>query len=134
MLHSALHPPSPSLGSLANLDIERIPEGADGFRVVNEWTQYVCCAPIYNVQEPTDLFRQYFMVASTLAFDLDRENAWDFVPPTLMCRETLWPRALLRKPGREFYEQEFVGFITAEGYDLLTFGSFYLRYVMHKWM
>ena len=114
---------------MANLDVDRIPEGVDGFRIVNDWTQYVCCAPIYNVREATDLFRLYFMVASTLAFDLDRENAWDFVPPTLMCSEMLWPRALLRKPNQKFYEQEFVAFVTAEGYDLLTFGSSYLRYV-----
>ena len=72
------------------------------------------------------------MVASTLAFDLDRENAWEFVPPTLMCSETLWPRALARRLGQEFYDQESVGFVTAEGYDLLAFGSSYLRYVRRE--
>ena len=132
MLYSTLHPPSSSFGSLANFDIDKIPDGANGFKIVNDWIQYVCCAPIYNVQEPTDLFRQYLMVASTLAFDLDRENAWDFVPPTLMCSEELWPQASTRNPDQVSDEQESVAFVTAEGHDLLTFGSSHLRYVRRK--
>ena len=66
------------------------------------------------------------MVACTLAFDLDRDNAYDFVPGTRMCRDTLWPRSLSRKKAEDFVEQDFAAFVTAEAYDLLTFGSSYL--------
>ena len=132
MLYSTLHPPSPSFGSLANFDISRIPDGTGDFRILKDWIEYVCCAPKYNIEKPTDLFKQDFMVASTLAFDLDRENAWDFVPHTQMCSETLWPQALSSYHDHGFDEQEFVAFVTAEGYDLLKFGSSYLRYVRRE--
>jgi hypothetical protein len=116
---------------LGNVDIDELPNGADGLRIVREWVQYVCCDPKYNdVPEPTDRFRQCFMVACTLAFDLDREDAWDFVPYTQMCKKTLWPQPLRR--AREEVDptaQDFVAFVTAESYDLLTFGSEYLRCV-----
>jgi len=68
------------------------------------------------------------MVACTLAFDLDRENAWDFVPNTQMCKETLWPQTLSREEV-DPTAQESVAFLTAESYDLLVFGSAYLRCV-----
>ena len=66
------------------------------------------------------------MVACTLALDLDRDTAYDFVPGTRMCWDTLWPRSLYRKKAEDFVEQDFVAFVTAEAYDLLTFGSWYL--------
>jgi len=117
------------LGSLANVDIENVTGGAGGLQVVREWVQYVCCDPKYNdVLEPTDRFKHWFMVACTLAFDLDRDNAWEYVPYTQMCRKTLWPRSLSREKV-DLDEQEFVAFVTAESYDLLVFGSYYLRCV-----
>ena len=128
-LYSALHPPSQRLGSLANLNIDNIPDGAHGLRVVREWVRYVCCDPKYNdVLEPTDRFKHWFMVACTLAFDLDRENAWEFVPSTRMCKKTLWPQTLSREEV-DPTAQESVAFVTAESYDLLIFGSAYLRCV-----
>ena len=114
---------------MANLDIGNMPGGA---RVVREWAEYVCCDPKYNdVPEPTDRFKHWFMVACTLAFDLDRENAWEFVPNTRMCKKTLWPQSLQRAREKvdSFTQQDSVAFVTAESYDLLTFGSEYLRCV-----
>ena len=69
------------------------------------------------------------MVACTLAFDLGRESARDFVHRTPLYRPTLWPQ-LLRSEDTNFTTQGFVSFITAEAHDLLTFGSSYLRYVL----
>lgn len=68
------------------------------------------------------------MVACTLAFDLDRENAWYPVPRTPKYRQTLWPKSLSHREV-DFAEQDFVAFVTAEAEELLTFGSSYLRYV-----
>ena len=114
---------------MANLDIANIPDGADGLRVVGEWAQYVCCDPKFNdVSEPTDRVKQWFMVACTLAFDLDRDDAWEFVPYTRMCKKTLWPRSLSREKV-DPTDQDFVAFVTAEWYNLLVFGSVYLRCV-----
>jgi len=70
------------------------------------------------------------MVACTLAFDLDRENSWDYVPRLPMYKSKLtplWPQSLSRKG--DFIVEDFVGFITADARGLLTFGSSYLRYV-----
>ena len=128
MLYAALHPPLQGLGSFANLDTASIPEEDDGFRVVREWAQDVCSNLGYNALEPTYRFRQWFMVACTLAFDFDRENSLDFVPRTPKYKSTLWPSHLSRK-GADFTVRDSVAFVTAEAYDLLTVGSSYLRYV-----
>ena len=97
MLYSALHPPFRRLGSFANLDIASIPEGDDGFRIVREWAEDVCCDLGCDFPEPVDRSRHRFMVACTLAFDLDRENTRDFVPHLPMYKRSLWPRSLSRK-------------------------------------
>ena len=68
------------------------------------------------------------MVACTLALDLDRENARNYVPRTPMYRSTLWPESLSRR-GVDFSAQDSVAFVTAKAHDLFTFGSSYLRYV-----
>jgi hypothetical protein len=68
------------------------------------------------------------MVACTLAFDLDRENARNSVPRTPVYRSILWPGSLPRG-GVDFNAQDIVAFITAKGFDLLTVGSSYLRCV-----
>lgn len=130
MLYSALHPPYQRLGSFANLDIARIPGGADGFRVVRECVQYVCYDLRYNPPRPPDVdrFGQRFMVACLLAFDLDRENARKFVPRTPIYRWTLWPQRLFRREGN-FIVQDFVAFATAKLHHSLTFGTLYLRCV-----
>lgn len=67
------------LGSLANLDVSRIPEGDDGFRIVQRWARDACTDPDNVSSKSMDRSRQCLMVASTLAFDLDRENAPSFV-------------------------------------------------------
>ena len=82
ILYSALHPPFQRLGSVANLGIVSVPEGTEGFKIAREWAQDVCCNLGYNPQEPQDRFRQWFTIACMLAFDLDRENARDYVPRT----------------------------------------------------
>ena len=127
-MYSALHPPSQRLGSFANLNIASIPGGDEGFRIVREWVQDVCRELGYKLPEPVDRSRQWFMIACTLAFDLDREDAWDYVPRMPMYKPTLWPQSLSNREV-DFFEQDFVAFVTAEGYDLLTFGSSYLRCV-----
>ena len=66
------------------------------------------------------------MVACTLAFDLDRENARNYVPRSPVYRSTLWPQSLSRN-GVDFSAQDSVAFVTAKAYDLFTFGSSYLR-------
>ena len=71
------------------------------------------------------------MVACTLAFDLDRKNALDYVPRLPMYRlelnlAPLWPQPPSQK---EDPIQDFVAFITTETRGLLTFGSSYLRCV-----
>ena len=111
-----------------NLDSARIPEGNDGLRIVREWAQDVCSDLGNNSSESKSHHRRWFMVACTLAFDLDWESNWDFVPHTPMYRRTLWPRSLSDQ-GVVFDAQDAVAFVTAEAYELLTFGSLFLRYV-----
>ena len=66
------------------------------------------------------------MVACTLAFDLDKENAQYFVPRTPMYKSTLWPRLLFRGEGN-FIVRDFVTFVTAKAHHSLALGSLYLR-------
>jgi len=129
-LYSALHPPLQRLGSFANFDVASLPEEADGFRVAQEWAQDVCSDLGHDPQKPLDRFRQRFMTACTLAFDLDTENSRDYIPrlPMYGSKQTpLWLRSLSQEGI--FIKQDFVGFITAEACNLLTFGSSYLRCV-----
>ena len=125
-MYAALHPSFQRLGSFANLGIVSIPEGATGFRIVQEWVRSVCGDLGHNPSGPMD--RQWFMVACTLAFDLDRENARNYVPHSSVYRSTLWPQSLSRN-GVDFSAQDSVAFVTAKAYDLFTFGSSYLRCV-----
>jgi hypothetical protein len=132
ILYSALHPPLHRLGSHANLDLTSVPEAANGFRVVREWVRFVCGELKYS-SKPPDLvyiehFGPQFMVACTLAFDLDRENARYFVPHTRMYRWNLWPRCLVREGGY-FVVRDFVAFAKGEADDSLRLGFFFLRYV-----
>jgi len=134
MLYSALHPPLRGLGSFANLDVDSIPEGSDGFRIAREWAQDVCCELEYydyDSEGPdADRLRRQFMVACTLAFDLDRENSRKFVPSLPMYKSKwtpLWPQSLSLEGS--FVVEDFVGFITTKARGLLTFGSSYLWYV-----
>ena len=129
-MYSALHPPFQRLGSFANFESAKIPEGHDGLRIVREWVQDVCRDLGYSSHsEPTSQSRQRFMVACTLAFDLDWENTSDFVPRMTMYRPTLLPRSLSYW-NVDFDEQDAAAFVTAEAYDLLTVGSSYLRCVL----
>jgi len=128
ILYSALHPPIQRLGSPANLDLASTAEGAGGFRIVREWVRCVCHGLRYNFPGPVDRFGQWFMVACTLAFDLDRENAPSFVPRTPVYSSTLWPQTLFRGEG-SFIVRDFVSFLTAKGFHSLAFGSLYLRCV-----
>ena len=117
---------------MANFDIADIPSGADGLRVVREWVRYICCDLEYNdVPEPTDRFRQWFMVAYTLAFDLDRENARDFFPRKRLFSDIPWPLASSRKKV-DPATQDFLAFVTAEARNSLTSGSSYLRCVQQN--
>ena len=140
ILHSALHPPLPRLGSLANLDFSKIPEGADGLRVAREWIQDVCTDSNCDPSDPVD--RRHFMVASTLAFDLDRENAQEFVPRARIYTSTrklektyisldsrhVIPRTSMNKEVNSVM-QDFIAFLIAEPRHLLASGSSYLRCV-----
>jgi hypothetical protein len=118
------------LGSLANLDINNVPDGAEGLKIVRKWVQDACCDPKYNAPEPTDRdrFEQWFTVACTLAFDLDRDNARDFVPRTRAFGGISWPLPLSRKKV-DSTAQDFLAFLTAEAHDSLSSGSSYLRCV-----
>ena len=128
------------LGSLANLDFSKIPEGADGLRIAREWIQDVCNDNNCDPSDPVD--RQHFMVACTLAFDLDRKNAQDFVPSTPMYASTrklektyisLDSRHVI--PRRRMNEevnsvmQDFIAFLTAERDYLLASGASCLQCV-----
>jgi len=126
--YSALHPPFQTLGSFANLDIGGIPEAADGFRIVREWVQYTCLDLQDIPSGPVDRFRQWFTVACTLAFDLDRENAQAFVPCAPMYESTLWPQSPSSEVG-VLVVQDFVEFLTAKAYHSLDSGLSYLRWV-----
>ena len=128
ILYSVLHPPYQKLGSFANLDIAKIPKGADGFRIVRERARHVCYELWYSPPRPPDVdrFGQRFMVACTLAFDLDRKNARYFLPRTPMYTSTLWPQSLFRGEGN-FIVQDFVAFLTARAHRLLAFGPLYLQ-------
>lgn len=68
------------------------------------------------------------MVACTLAFDLDRENARYLVPSTRMHRWNLWPRCLVREGGY-FIVRDFVAFAKGEVDEMLTLGYLFLRYI-----
>jgi len=104
---------------LANLDIANIPDGADGLKIVREWVESVCyesdCYP-----GPVDRFRQWFTVAGTLAFDLDRENARYYITRTPLYR-------LMHEKSP--IAQDYTTFLTAEARDSLARGSLYLRWV-----
>ena len=69
------------------------------------------------------------MVACTLAFDLDRENARYLIPRTRMYRWDLWPRCLVREGGY-FIVRDFVVFARGEVIGSLNFGYWFLRYVV----
>ena len=64
------------------------------------------------------------MVACTLAFDLDRNNARDFVPDTPLCKWLPWLPSLSHKGP---IVQDLVA--PTIGYGSLTLGSQYLQYV-----
>ena len=68
------------------------------------------------------------MVACTLAFDLDRENARYLIPGTRMYRWNLWPRCLVREGGH-FIVRDFVAFARGEVDQTLTLGYSFLWYV-----
>jgi len=104
---------------LANLNIANIPNGADGLKIVREWVQSVC----YNSEcypGPVDRFRQWFTVAGTLAFDLDRENARYSITRTPLYKLT---------HERGPIAQDYITFLTAKVRHSLTRGSLYLRCV-----
>lgn len=130
-LYSALHPPLHRLGSHANLDPTRMPEGVDGFRIVREWVRFACDGLKYSSKPPELVYNEHFgpqfMVACTLAFDLDRENARYLVPGTRMHRWSIWPRCLVREGGF-FVVRDFVAFARGEVDGALALGYFFLRY------
>ena len=128
MLYSALHPPFQRPGSRANIDIADISEAADGFRVAREWVRHVCHDLSYGPPKMMNRFEQWFTVACTLAFELDRENARGFVPHRPMYRLGQWPRSLFREQG-DFVGLDLIAFFTAEAYGSLTSGSLYLQCV-----
>ena len=68
------------------------------------------------------------MVACTLAFDLDRENAHYFIPRAPVYKSTLWPQPLFRGEGN-FIVQDFVTFLATKVGHSLTSGSLYLWWV-----
>lgn len=131
-MYSALHPPLHRLGSYANLDFTKIPGAADGFRIVRESVRIVCDRLKYSSDPPELAYNEHFgpqfMVACTLAFDLDRENARYLIPGTRMHRWNLWPRCLVREGGY-FIVRDFVAFAKGEVDKSLDLGYFFLRYV-----
>jgi hypothetical protein len=94
--------------------------GAGGFRIALEWAQDMCCDLRRNLPEPVDYFRQWPIVACTLAFDLNRENAQHFIPRTPLYKLTR---------ERNSVVQDLVAFLTAKPRRSLTCGSLYLRCV-----
>jgi len=107
------------LGSLANVDISNIPNGADSLGIVREWVKSVS-SDSNRYPGPVDRFRQWFIVAGTLAFDLDRENARSSITRTSLYRLTR---------ERDPIVQDYITLLTAETGDSLTCGSLYLWYV-----
>ena len=101
-----------------NFDTAGILEGAYDFGIAREWVQSACRN--YN-SVPVNCFGQWFMVACTLAFDFDRENAPHFVPRTSLYGST-------SEEGNSIV-QDFVVFLTSKDHLSLTCGSSYLRYV-----
>lgn len=126
MLYSALHPSFHRLGSFANLDISRIPEGDDCFRIVQEWVRDACNDLNDVSSKSVDRSRQQFVVACTLAFDLDRENALSFVYRAPMYKSGRWPQSPFREAGK-LIVQDLVAFLIAKDRLSLTFGLSYLR-------
>lgn len=130
-MYSALHPPLHRLGSHANLDLTKIPEAVDGFRIVREWV-WVVCDGLRHTNPPEFVYNEHFgpqfMVACTLAFDLDRENAIDYVPRTRFYRWGRWPRCLIREGGY-FVVEDLVNFARGEADNALASGSWFLQYV-----
>jgi len=107
------------LGSLANVDISNILNGADGLGIVREWVKSVS-SDSDRYPGPVDRFRQRFIVASTLAFDLDRKNARSSITSTSLYRLTR---------GRDPILRDYITLLTAEVGNSLTCGSLYLWYV-----
>ena len=118
MLYSTLHPPFQGLGSLAKAAVASMLRSSPDLRVVQRWIHRVCEG--LNSNSPGQLvhFRQLFMVACTLAFDIGREDAREFLP-----------RAPMFEHG-DFVIQNFVRFLAAEGSDSLALGSSYLKCVL----
>ena len=127
ILYSALHPPFQRLGSFANLDVSRIPEGDDGFRIVQRWVRDACDDLDDVSSKSVDRSRRYFIVACTLAFDLDRGNALTFIGGTPMYRSRNWPQSPFLEAG-EHIIQDFVAFFMAKDELSLYLGVSYLRW------
>ena len=109
-----------------------MPEAVDGFRIVREWVWFLCDRIQHSSSPPDLVYNEYFipqfMVGCMLAFDLDRENAMDYIPRTRMYRWNLWPHCLVREGGH-FVVREFVTFARGEAHDALALGSQFLWYV-----
>jgi hypothetical protein len=100
-----------------------MPGGTGCFRIVRKWVGYACRDLEDTPSEPVGCSK--FMIACTLAFDLDREKAWSFVQCAPMYKSTQWPQSASREAGT--LVQDFVEFLTAEDRRSLTFGLSYLR-------
>ena len=131
MLYAALYPPFHKLGSFANLDLSRIPEASNGFRIVQEMARDACLDQTDISARLLDRSRQRFIVACTLAFGLDRKHALSFVRSSPMYRSKRWPQSPFREDGQTTRPiiRDFIAFLTADGNLSLTLGSSYLRCV-----
>lgn len=106
-----------------------MPENATGLWVVRNWAQRVCNQLNDSSLERVDRYRQIFVATCTLAFDLGKNDAQQFVPRTTMYKSKLWPVSPFRGTGK-LIVQDFVSFLSAKARDSLTLGTSYLRCVL----
>lgn len=129
ILYSALHPPFHRLGSFAELNVARIPEADDGFRIVQQMVRDACDEKVNDTL--ADRSRQWFTVACTLALDLDRRNALSFIHRAPAYRSGKLPQSQFCEEGDQVTTrpivQDFVAFLGANGDLSLTSGSSYFR-------
>lgn len=105
-----------------------MPENATGLWVVRNWAQRLCNQLNNGFPERVDHSTQIFVAVCTLAFDLGKNDAQQFVPRTRMYRSRLWPVSPFRGMGK-LIVQDLVAFLSAKGRDSLTLGTSYLRCV-----
>ena len=132
MFYSAVCPPIRGLGSINNLDLRKIQDGAQTMHVIREWTWYAYKDIKFSSPPPALRYNEHFisdfMTTCTLAYDLDFDKAVDYVCETWWYRSRERPSCLTRD-GRYSIVCDFVRFLEYKTPYALRSGYEFMRYV-----